>query len=116
MGGGFALLMAARGFDVSAPYYGQLPKDNSALDGACPVVASFGGRDITLRGAADKLDTALTERDITHDVKEYPGSGHCFANRIPGQPVLRVLGVGYQHSDAEDAWRRVSGYFATHLH
>ncbi len=43
MGGGFALVAAARGFDASAPYYGDLPKD-TALAGACPVVASFGPR------------------------------------------------------------------------
>jgi len=42
LGGGFALLTAARGFQASAPYYGMLPKDLALLDGACPVVSSFG--------------------------------------------------------------------------
>src|SRR3954466_14769258 len=60
MGGGFALLTAARGFDASAPNYGRLPKDlEGALDGACPIVASYGGRDGALRGAAGRLETAL---------------------------------------------------------
>src|SRR4051812_15145220 len=46
MGGGFALLTAARGFDVSAPNYAHLPKDlDGALKGACPIVASYGGQD-----------------------------------------------------------------------
>ena len=35
LGGGFALLTAARGFDASAPNYAHLPKDlDGALDGA----------------------------------------------------------------------------------
>src|SRR5438067_1830796 len=68
MGGGFALVAASRGFDASAPYYGQLPKDLSVLDGACPIVASFGKKDATLKGAAAKLETELTQREIPHDV------------------------------------------------
>ena len=52
MGGGFALLGTTRGFDVSAPNYGPLPKDaEQVLRGACPVVASYGRRDPGLRGA-----------------------------------------------------------------
>ena len=53
MGGGFALMTAARGFDASAPNYGPLPRTpEEVLRGACPVVASFGRRDVGLRGAA----------------------------------------------------------------
>src|SRR4051794_1202184 len=70
MGGGFALLCAARGFDVSAPNYARLPKDDAALSGACPIVASYGGRDRTLRDAAAKLSTALERVGVEHDVKE----------------------------------------------
>ncbi|SFA77389.1 carboxymethylenebutenolidase [Amycolatopsis marina] len=118
MGGGFALVAAAGEFDASAPYYGMLPKDMSVLDGACPIVASFGKQDPTLRGAAEKLASALTERDIPHDVKEYPDAGHSFANRLPLGPLNRlakVAGFGYHHESSEDAWRRVLAFFGTHL-
>lgn len=118
MGGGFALVGASRGFDASAPYYGQLPADESILDGACPVVASFGAKDRTLPGAAEKLETALAERNVTHDVKEYPEAGHSFANRLPLGPLnalARVTGFGYHHESSEDAWRRVLTFFAEHL-
>lgn len=47
MGGGFALVAASRDFDASAPYYGQLPKDLSILDGSCPIVGSFGRKDVS---------------------------------------------------------------------
>ena len=61
LGGGFALLGATRGFDAYAPNYGPLPKDaEEVLRGACPVVASFGRRDVGLRGAAARLESALT--------------------------------------------------------
>lgn len=118
MGGGFALVAATQGFDASAPYYGQLPKDLSILDGACPIVASFGKRDPSLKGAAAKLEKELTERGIPHDVKEYPEAGHSFANQLrlgPLNVLARFAGFGYHRDSSEDAWRRVLAFFAQHL-
>jgi carboxymethylenebutenolidase len=119
MGGGFALLTAPRGFDVSAPNYGPLPDDlDDALQGACPVVASYGGRDRSLPGAAEKLEAALTRLGVEHDVREYPAAGHSFLNRHNGGPLVplaRIGGVGYHHPSAEDAWGRILRFFDTHL-
>ena len=87
LGGGFALVLAGRpGWDAVAANYGALPQDLAALDGACPVVASYGGRDRYLRGAASTLETALTERGVEHDVKEYPDAGHAFLNETANAP------------------------------
>ena len=119
MGGGFALLTAARGFDAAAPNYGPLPKDlDAALAGACPMVASYGGSDPGLRGAAVKLDAALDRAGVVHDVKEYPGAGHSFFSRHsfgPFGPLIRVAGVGYDAPASEDAWARILRFFDTHL-
>ena len=119
MGGGFALALAGRGFDVSAANYAHLPKDlDDALRGACPIVASYGGKDRTLRGTAAKLEAALERAGVPHDVKEYPGAGHSFLNRHPfgpGGALLRVVGVGYDGPSAEDAWARILRFFALHL-
>ena len=119
MGGGFALLSAARGFDASSVNYGLMPKDlDAALAGACPMVGSYGGQDRQLKGAAARLDAALAGRGIPHDVKEYPGAGHGFLERYnvgPFAPLLRVGGMGYDHDSAEDAWRRILRFFAEHL-
>ena len=53
MGGGFALLSASDGYDAAAVNYGQLPRHlDETLAAACPIVASYGGRDRSLRGAA----------------------------------------------------------------
>ena len=119
MGGGFALMTANRGFDVSAPNYGQLPKDlDAALSRACPVVGSYGARDRMLKGAAAKLEAALTEKGIAHDVKEYSGAGHSFLEQFPVgplAPLLRVAGMGYEAASADDAWRRIRAFFDEHL-
>ena len=125
MGGGFALMTAARGFDASAPNYGQLPKDpEEVLRGACPVVASYGARDPGLKGAAPRLERTLTELGVPHDVKEYPGVGHSFLNRhTTGLPLVdgplhvleKVTGLAYDGPSAEDAWRRILAFFAVHL-
>jgi carboxymethylenebutenolidase len=47
MGGGYALALApGRGFSASSTNYGGCPKDAEQwLVGACPIVASYGGKD-----------------------------------------------------------------------
>jgi carboxymethylenebutenolidase len=121
MGGAFALLSAPR-FDFAAASvnYGEVP--DSAVDrlrGACPIVASYGGRDLTLRGRAGRLERALSELGIPHDVKEYPDAGHSFLNRINAGPVLgtvvQLTRFSYDHPSAEDAWRRILMFFDEHL-
>ena len=116
-GGQFALVMSPKGFGASAPFYGvPLPRDLSeTLDGACPVVASFGGRDPRGIGAPARLRRELEIKGITNDVKVYPRAGHSFANKLPVQPLLRITGFGYNAAAAEDAWARVFAFFGEHL-
>ena len=118
MGGQFALVMSPKGFDASAPFYGApLPRHLSeTLDGACPVVASFGARDPMGIGAPKKLQRVLDHKGITHDVKTYPKVGHSFANNLPAQPLLRIGGFGHNQEATEDAWARVFAFFGEHLH
>ena len=121
MGGGFALLLASRGYDASAVNYGMLPSDlDSALEGACPIIGSFGGKDKQLAGATAKLEVALTKKKIVHDLKEYPEAGHAFMNPSQaGGPVfgtlLRVTGAKPNPAAATDAWQRIETFFAKHL-
>ena len=121
IGGGFALLTANDGFDAAAVNYGQLPRhlDETVAD-ACPIVASYGGRDPSLRGAARRLDDALNKAGVTHDVKEYPAASHAFLNDAQAgprvlRPLLRVAGIGPESESAKDAWDRIERFFATHL-
>lgn len=117
MGGQFALVMSPKGFGASAPFYGTpLPRNLSAtLDGACPIVASFGSRDPLGRGAPEKLRETTERKNITADIKVYDGAGHSFANKIPAQPLIRIAGFGYNEAATEDAWRRVFAFFGEHL-
>jgi carboxymethylenebutenolidase len=117
MGGQFALVMSPKGFGASAPFYGTpLPGHLSeTLEGACPIVASFGGRDPLGRGAPDRLREVTAAKQITTDIKVYPGVGHSFANALPGQPLNRIAGFGYDEAATEDAWSRVFAFFGEHL-
>ncbi|MQY09114.1 dienelactone hydrolase family protein [Actinomadura macrotermitis] len=122
MGGGFALVAAARyDFQAAAANYGILPRHaEKVLEGACPIVASYGGKDNSLRGAAGKLERALTIAGVTHDVKEYPGAGHSFLTGTtapaPLMPVAKVvLGLGEGREFAPEAWERIFGFLDGHL-
>lgn len=121
LGGGFALMTAARGFDAVSANYGMLPKDlDAALAGACPVVGSYAGRDRGLKDAAATLDAALDRAGVAHDVKEYADAGHAFLNdAVTGprtlRPLMRVMGMGPHPQAAADAWERIEAFFAEHL-
>ncbi|MCV7221273.1 dienelactone hydrolase family protein [Mycolicibacterium elephantis] len=117
MGGQFALVLSPKGFGASAPFYGTpLPRNLSeTLDGACPIVASFGRRDPLGIGAPARLREVVAAKNIPADIKVYPDAGHSFANKLPGQPLLRITGFGYNEAATEDAWRRVFAFFAEHL-
>ena len=58
----------------------MLPKGDleEIFRGACPVIASYAGKDKNLVGAAGKIEAALAANDIPHDVKEYPEAYHSF--------------------------------------
>ena len=121
MGGGFALLLASRGYDAANPNYGMLPKDlDAVLAGACPIIGNYGGKDGQLKGAKAKLDAAATKAGVIHDIKEYPEAGHAFMNpRQGGGPffgtLLRVTGAKPNPEAAADAWQRIEKFFGEHL-
>jgi carboxymethylenebutenolidase len=121
LGGGFALLLAGQpGWSAASVNYGPVPDDvDDVLSGACPVVASFGGRDKGFAGAARKIRAAADAAGVPADVKEYPDARHGFINRIsvasPLTPLLKVAGVGYDHDAAADAKRRILRFFDEHL-
>jgi carboxymethylenebutenolidase len=119
LGGGFALLCAPRGgFSAASVNYGEVPGDaETVLRGACPVVGSFGARDIGGTKPAERLEHALTVLEVPHDVEVYPGSGHRFMTESSGAGAVlaRFTRMSYQEADAADAWRRIYAFFGAHL-
>jgi len=122
MGGGFAVQLAQRGYDASAVNYGMMPKDlDAVLEGACPIVGSYGAKDKTLKRAAATMEVALTKRGIAHDIKEYPDANHAFMNPGPAGPKLmrpimqKVAGFRPVPDAAADAWARIDAFFTEHL-
>ncbi|MCZ2401974.1 dienelactone hydrolase family protein [Paenarthrobacter sp. Z7-10] len=122
MGGGFALASAAKGFGAASVNYGMIPKDVAdVVEGACPVVGSYGAKDRLLARHVPRLEEALDARSVTHDVKVYPSAGHAFLNDAPSgpallQPLLKLVsGAGPDPEAAADAWARIELFFQQHL-
>lgn len=128
-GGGLALLLAPeRGFAASSVNYGSAlgPAYTAGfLRTACPIVGSFGGRDVTLRGAAARLEGALTAVGVDHDVVEYASAGHTFMNDRegagdPAPPALfavltKALHFEHDPDATRDARARIVRFFGRHL-
>ncbi len=119
LGGGFALLCAPRdGFAAVSVNYGEVPDDAEAvLEGACPVVGSYGSRDPMGIKPPERLAKALTALGVPHDIKVYPGAGHRFMSKNPPglAPLAHAARRDYQEDAAEDSWRRILDFFREHL-
>jgi len=107
MGGSFAVAWACTDdrLKAVAPFYGANPRPIDAVQRMCPVVGSYPEKDFTA-SSARALDVALTRHDIPHDIKIYPGAQHSFFNDARRS---------YNKPAAEDAWKRVLGFFDAHL-
>jgi carboxymethylenebutenolidase len=121
VGGGFALVLAADGFQASSVNYGEVPSDiDEIASRACPIVASYGARDRRTTAGVPKLQAALAAHGVPRDVKIYPRAGHSFLNDEPNgprvfRPVAKLMHAGPEPVAAADAWRRIEAFFAEHL-
>lgn len=108
MGGGFAIAWACTDprLRVIAPFYGVNPRPLEAVSRACPVVGSYPELDFT-KGAAQKLEVALEQHHIAHDIKIYPGAKHSFFND--------QRAGSYDAQASSDAWQRTLAFFQQHI-
>lgn len=123
-GGGVALLLAGMGgYQASSVNYGAVPKDApELLANACPIVASYGAKDISLRSDPQRLRAALDTLGIDHDIEVYDDAGHAFLNDHNDTDVPRwaiVMGKlsrsDFHEASAVDARRRTIEFFDRHL-
>lgn len=105
MGGNIALLLACSGdYDTSSVNYGDISAEQYAeLEHACPIVASYGGRDRSLRETPARLENTLTEHDVEHDIQVYPDVGHGFLNDHRGETPIWASVAGWYANTRFDA-------------
>lgn len=121
MGGAFALLTARRGaYRAAAPYYGAVPEEARQLEGICPVVAGFGGKDRPFAPQGERLRRHLETLNVAHDVKIYPEAGHSYMSHHDPTLLIRLgaigpMKAGYNEAAAEDSWARMLAFFEKHL-
>ena len=122
MGGSFAILHAVRApVGAAAVFYGRVPRRAEEIDGICPVVAGYGGRDRMFAEQPGRLREHLEALNVPHDIEVYPDAGHSYMNQLGGPRPLRALmrrgrlALGYHRESAEDSWRRMLAFFAEHL-
>lgn len=107
LGGGYAVTWA-RGDDrlrAIAPFYAFNPRPLESIRRMCPVVGSYPEKDFTARSGR-RLEARLTDLEVPHDFKVYPGARHSFFND---------QGPAYDPTAAKDAWQRTLAFFADHL-
>jgi carboxymethylenebutenolidase len=107
MGGGFAIAWACSDprLKAIAPFYGSNPRPLDAVKRSCPVVGSYPERDFTANQGR-KLESALEQYHIQHDIKIYPGAQHSFFND---------LGSHHDPDAASDSWQRVLSFFGERI-
>jgi carboxymethylenebutenolidase len=110
MGGSYALLLPCKTKEISAaaPFYGEIPSDETLKALACPIFYAYGENDgwIT-RADVDRLGAALKKFNKPGEVKVYAGCSHGFFNDTRS-------GI-YAPKEAQDAWNRSLALFKKHL-
>ncbi len=120
LGGGFAMLYAARApLGAAAVFYGRAPRNANRLDGICPVYGAFGERDTIAAGQADRLRGHLEQLGVEHEITVFPDAGHSFMSQYDGIQGFFVersrRTIGYHAESADRAWPEMLEFFAQHL-
>jgi carboxymethylenebutenolidase len=112
------MILAKTGlFRAAVDFYGRPPK---SLEGACPIVASYGGKDAAMHGEIPRLRAQLSEHAIPNDLKVYQRAGHGFMTVTPNA-ALRIAGrlsplrAGFEPAAAADAKERMLAFLGTHV-
>jgi carboxymethylenebutenolidase len=119
MGGGYALLLGTRQrVDAAGVFYGDV-RSEEEIARACPLTGGYGGRDRIFGPQGRQLIERSRATGRNDDIVVYEDAGHSYMSDAE-HPFLAMLtrplmAVGYDHSAAEDSWRRMLAFFARHL-
>jgi carboxymethylenebutenolidase len=104
-GGGMVWRLLAAGeprLDAAAPFYGPFP-ENGDLDGSrAAVLGVYGGLDTRVNATRDAAQAALEAARLKHEIVTFTEADHAFFNDT---------GQRFNAPAAEEAWRRVLGWF-----
>ena len=109
MGGTYALQSACEleGISASAPYYGDIPTEDTLQGLNVPVVFISGTKDAWITPEkVSELEEVADKYELDVDSLKYDAD-HAFANSA--RPEV------YNRDAAEDAWAKVTGFFRDKL-
>ncbi len=111
MGGTYALALAcdSEGIKAAAPFYGDVVSDDELKKLSSPIL--FIGAENDFWITMDKMSglrAKLVEFGKQGEVKIYSGVGHAFFNDTRSEV--------YSQEASEDAWKRVTAFFAKYLY
>jgi carboxymethylenebutenolidase len=110
MGGSYALLLPCHSPDIkaAAPFYGEIPPNDTLKTLGCPVRYFYGDEDgwIQMRDV-ERLRTALQDLGKPGEVVIYKGLPHAFFNDTRKDV--------YHAEQAKEAWKRTLSFFAHEL-
>ncbi|MEZ5406842.1 MAG: nitroreductase/quinone reductase family protein [Acidimicrobiales bacterium] len=124
LGGGYALALAGTGqFAAANANYGDAPSyEPDRFSRACPIIATYGQLDRSLRSAPERLRATLDAVGIDHEIITYTDAGHGFLNDHPPDETplwasiaSRLVVTGYHGPSAHDARHRIIAFFDQHL-
>jgi carboxymethylenebutenolidase len=103
-GGMIWRLLASREprLSAAAPFYGPLPTGASFKGNKAAVLGVYGGLDTRVNATRDAARAALEAARLEHEVLTFSEADHAFFNDT---------GARFNPKAAEEAWRRVVGWF-----
>jgi carboxymethylenebutenolidase len=103
-GGMIWRLLAAREprLSAAAPFYGPLPTGANFAGNRAAVLAVYGGLDTRVNATRDAAKAALEAAHLRHEILTFLQADHAFFNDT---------GARFNPPAAEEAWRRVVGWF-----
>lgn len=94
------------GLAAATPFYGPNPPLEDVPRIRAAVLAIYGELDARINAGIPAVREAMQRANIVHEIHVYSGADHAFFNDT---------GARYHKEAAEDAWRRVLGWFQRYL-